>query len=93
MSFVLALVMVANAPPAQADRSFTTRFNADVPGNITIAANALMVCPAAASGCTAARSTSPIGSGTNNPINNNSYNMVYVNTAPTTVPPRRRARP
>ena len=64
------------------DRSFTTRFNADVPGNITMAANTLMVCPAAAAGCTAARGTSPIASGSNNAINNNNYNMVYVNTAP-----------
>ncbi|MBV8950265.1 MAG: DUF11 domain-containing protein, partial [Actinobacteria bacterium] len=84
--FAVALLLLANAAPAQADRSFSTRFNADVPGNITIAANTLMVCPAAAAGCTAARGTPPIASGTNNSINNNNYNMVYVNTAPGTVP-------
>ena len=47
-----------------------------------MAANTLMVCPAAAAGCTAARRTPPIASGSNNAINNNNYNMVYVNTAP-----------
>ena len=79
---VLLLFVLASAPSALADRSFTTRFNADVPGNITMAANTLMVCPAAASGCTAARSTPPIASGSNNGINNNNYNMVYVTTGP-----------
>jgi large repetitive protein len=82
---VVLASMLACAPPASADRSFSTRFNADTNGNVTIAANTLMVCPAAASGCTAARSTPPIASGTNNAINNNSYNMQYVNTAPGTV--------
>ena len=79
---LVVLFVLVSAPPALADRSFTTRFNADVPGNITMAANALMVCPAAAAGCTAARGTSPIASGSNNAINNNNYNMVYVNTVP-----------
>ena len=81
----MALFVLASAPPALADRSFTTRFNADVPGNITMAANTLMVCPGTASGCTAARSTPPIASGSNPAINNNNWNMVYVNTAPGTV--------
>jgi large repetitive protein len=78
----VVLFVLASAPSALADRSFTTRFNADVPGNITMAANTLMVCPAAAAGCTAARSTPPIASGSNNAINNNNYNMVYVTTGP-----------
>ena len=82
---LVALFVLASAPPALADRSFTTRFNADVPGNITMAANTLMVCPGTASGCTAARSTPPIASGSNPAINNNNWNMVYVNTAPGTV--------
>jgi hypothetical protein len=82
---VVVLFVLASAPSALADRSFTTRFNADVPGNITMAANTLMVCPAAAAGCTAARSAPPIASGSNNAINNNNnnnYNMVYVTTGP-----------
>ena len=86
----LLFAVLAHAAPALADRAMSTRFNADVPGNITIAANTLMVCPATATtptpGCTAARNTPPIASGTNNGLNNNSYKMQYVNTAPGAVP-------
>jgi len=63
----------------------STRFSANTNGNITFAANTLMVCQATASGCTAARNTPAISSGTSNPLDNNSYNMAYVNTAPGTV--------
>ena len=63
----------------------STRFSVNDNGNIAFAANTLMVCPAAAAGCTAARNTPAISSGTNNALNNNSYNMQYVNTAPGTV--------
>ena len=63
----------------------STRFSVNDNGNIALAANTLMVCPAAAAGCTAARNTPAISSGTNNALNNNSYNMQYVNTAPGTV--------
>ena len=73
---------LASAAPALADRSMSTRFSANTNGNITFAANSLEVCPAAASGCTAARNTPPISSGTNNALNNNTYNMQYVNTGP-----------
>jgi uncharacterized repeat protein (TIGR01451 family) len=82
---VLALFMLANAAPALADRAFATRFSANDTGNITTAANTLMVCPAVAPGCTAARTTPPIASGSNAAIDNNGYNMTYVNTAPGTV--------
>jgi large repetitive protein len=78
-------VMLVCAAPALADRAMTTRFSTNDTGNITFAANALMVCPAAAAGCTAARSTPPVASGTNAAIDNNAYNMTYVNTAPGTV--------
>ena len=83
VGFLLALLV--HAAPALADRAMSTRFSTNDNGNITFAANALMVCPAAASGCTAARNTPPISSGTNNALNNNTYNMQYVNTAPGTV--------
>ncbi len=63
----------------------STRFSANTNGNITLAANTLEVCPAAAAGCTAARNTPPISSGTNNALDNNTYNMQYVNTVPGTV--------
>ena len=82
----LVLLLLATAAPALADRTFTTRFSTNDTGNIAFAANTLMVCPAASAGCTAARSTPPIASGTNNAINNNNYNMQYVNTTPGTVP-------
>ena len=82
----LLLVLLVDAAPALADRAMSTRFSTNDTGNITFAANTLMVCPAAAAGCTAARSTPAISSGTNNAINNNNYNMQYVNVAPGTVP-------
>ena len=83
VGFLLALLV--HASPALADRAMSTRFSTNDNGNITFAANTLMVCPAAAAGCTAARNTPPISSGTNNALNNNNYNMQYVNTAPGTV--------
>ena len=78
----IVVVMLAAAAPAFADRAMSTRFSTNDNGNITFAANTLMVCPAAAAGCTAARNTSPVATGTNNALNNNTYNMQYVNTAP-----------
>ena len=70
-------LLVGAAPSFAADRAMSTRFSVNDNGNITFAANTLMVCPAAAAGCTAARNTSAISSGTNNALNNNSYNMQY----------------
>ncbi len=84
LAALLALLLCA--APALADRAFTTRFSANEPGNITFAANTLMVCPASAAGCTAARNTPPVASGSNGAIDNNGYDMQYVNTAPGTVP-------
>ena len=79
-SALLALALCAG--PALADRPFTTRFSANDTGNITFAANTLMVCPASAAGCTAARKTGPIASGSEPALDNNAYLMEYVNTAP-----------
>jgi hypothetical protein len=58
---LLALVvfLLASAAPALADRPMSTRFSANDNGNVTFGANSLMVCPAAAAGCTAARNTPP----------------------------------
>lgn len=81
---LVVLFVLASAPSALADRSFTTRFNADVPGNITMAANTLMVCPPSTA-CTTARSAPPIASGSSS-NNNNNFNMTYVNAASGTVP-------
>ena len=74
--------LLVGAAPSFADRAMSTRFSVNDNGNIAFAANGLMVCPAAAPGCTAARNTPPISSGTNNALNNNNYSMQYVNTAP-----------
>lgn len=82
----LLVVLLVDAAPALGDRAMSTRFSTNDTGNITFAANTLMVCPAAAAGCTAARNTAAIASGTNNAINNNNYNMGYVNTVPGAVP-------
>ncbi len=82
---LVVVSLLAIAAPAQADRPMSTRFSTNDTGNIAFAANTLMVCPAAAAGCTAARSTPAISSGTNNALNNNAYNMQYVNTSPGTV--------
>ena len=77
--------VLVGATPALADRAMSTRFSVNDNGNITFAANTLMVCPAAAAGCTAARNTPPVSSGTNNALDNNTYSMQYVNTSPGTV--------
>ena len=45
----VVVVMLASAAPALADRAMSTRFSMNDNGNITFAANTLMVCPAAAS--------------------------------------------
>ena len=81
----LVVLMLVGASPALADRVFSTRFSTNDTGNITFAANTLMVCPASASGCTAARNAAPVASGSNAAIDNNAYLMQYVNTAPGTV--------
>jgi hypothetical protein len=83
-------IVLANAAAAFADRAMSTRFSVNDTGNITFAANTLMVCPATtppqpAPGCTAARNTSAVASGSNPGLNNNGYLMQYVNTAPGTV--------
>ena len=67
---VIVLVALQTASAGAADRAFSIRFSANDTGNITIAANTLLTCPAAASGCAAAQA----GGATNN----NSFTMAYV---------------
>ncbi len=77
----LLFAVLAHAAPALADRPFTPRFSTNDTGNIAFAANTLMTCPTAASGCASAQQTGGIVSGTNNALDNNNYTMGYVNTA------------
>ena len=86
----LLIVLLVDAAPALGDRAMSTRFSVNDTGNITFAANTLMVCPATtlpqpAPGCAAARNTPAVASGSNPGLNNNGYLMQYVNTAPGTV--------
>ncbi len=76
---VAVLVVIAgvlgSAPAASADRPFAQRFARNVPGgDITIAANTLMTCPAAAANCLAARAGAASGAA----LSNNAYAMSYV---------------
>ncbi len=88
---VLLLVALVDAAPALADRAMSTRFSTNDTGNITFAANTLMVCPATtppqpAPRCTTARNTPAVASGSNAGLNNNGYLMQYVNTAAGVIP-------
>jgi large repetitive protein len=67
---VVALLLLALPGIASADRGFTPRFSTNDTGNITIAANTLMTCPASAANCTSGQ--------TSGGQNNNSFNMGYV---------------
>ncbi len=68
-------VALALATPAFGDRAFSPRFSQNVPGgNLTIAANTLLSCPAAAPDCLAARA----GTATGAALSNNAYAMAYV---------------
>ena len=66
----LLIVLLVDAAPALGDRAMSTRFSVNDTGNITFAANTLMVCPATtlpqpAPGCAAARNTPAVASGSN----------------------------
>ena len=82
--FGLLVALLGHVAPAAADRTFSTRFSTDDTGNIAVAANTLMSCPAVAPTCAQARAAVPIASGGNS-FSNNNFNMTYVNTAPGTV--------
>ena len=84
-SLVSVVCLLVSAAPALADRAFTPRFSTNDTGNIAFAANTLMTCPAVAPGCASAQQTGGVVSGTNNALDNNSYTMGFVNTAPGTV--------
>ena len=75
---MLAFVAMAAwwTPSALADRAFTSRFSTNDTGDIAIASNTLMTCPAAAARCLDARNLV----GDNNALINNSYTMTRVDT-------------
>ena len=66
----MLLLVFQAAPAGAADRAFSTRFSANDTGNITIAANTLLTCPAGDAACAGAQA----GGATNN----NQYTMTYV---------------
>ena len=72
LGFALAAVLPAAAPAeAQLVRNFTPRTTVSESGDITMIGNTLMTCPNNGQ-CTNARN------GTGNNLNNNDFNMVYV---------------
>jgi uncharacterized repeat protein (TIGR01451 family) len=78
---IAGFVMACAAPSASADRAFTPRFAANVPGDIAMAANGLLSCADGAAGCAEARA------GTRGAkLGNNSWDMRYidVDTDPST---------
>src|SRR5665648_824576 len=62
--------VLASSSVARADRPFTPRFSLNTAGDLTLAANTLMTCPAADSKC------GPAQRGAN--ASNNSFAMGYV---------------
>lgn len=75
--------MLVVAAPTLGDRAFAPRFAANVTGgNITVAANTLMTCPAADVNCSAAQAATATGSA----LSNNAYAMarVDIDADPTT---------
>src|SRR5215475_11761767 len=79
LAIALCLLVPASA---HADRAFGVRYSTNDLGAVTFAANTLMTCPDAATGCAAARA----GTATGALGNNNNYAMTYVDVdgAPTT---------
>ncbi len=67
---IVFVALLAIPGIASADRTFTPRFSTNDTGDITIAANTLMTCPATAANCTSGRAGAA--------QNNNSFNMGYV---------------
>ncbi len=52
---LLLVSLLALPSAASADREFTPRFSANVPGDVIMASNTLMTCPPSAANCAAAR--------------------------------------
>ena len=74
----LTALAVLPSPSAQAaDRNFAPRFTANDTGDIDIFGNTVMTCQTSASGCTAARNA-PVSAVADSSVNNNAYNMVYI---------------
>jgi uncharacterized repeat protein (TIGR01451 family) len=73
LGVLVGLLFVLQAAPAgAADRAFTARFSTNDTGNITIAANTLLTCPASDAACAGAQ--------TGGALNNNQFTMRYVDT-------------
>lgn len=72
-----ALVLAAVAPPAAAQvvRAFTTRYSSNQPGDITLIGNTIMTCSGGGNG---ANSCANGRNGSGNNVNNNDFNMTYV---------------
>jgi len=70
-AFLLAATLTIPSASSAADRPLTPRFSANVQGDIALAGNTLMSCPAAAPGCLAARN----GIGPDDDLDNEAYNM------------------
>ena len=69
----LFLAALGAAPASAADRAYAKRFGVNELGDIRIVGNTSMSCPTSAS-CTTARG----GTGTNANLNNDAWNMAYV---------------
>ena len=70
---VLSFAAVGVAPASAADRAYAKRFGVNDLGDVRIVGNTSMSCPTSAS-CTTARG----GTGTNANLNNDAWNMAYV---------------
>ena len=69
----LVLAALGATPASAADRAYAKRFGVNETGDIRIVGNTSMSCPTSAS-CTTARG----GTGTNANLNNDAWNMAYV---------------
>ena len=72
IGLAVTLAGLMTAGEALAERNFDPRFSQNVQGEITIAANTIMTCPASDTRCPAAQA------GTGSTLNNNQFRMVYV---------------
>lgn len=72
--FLILGLLAAQTAAASIEVPFTTRFAANLHGDVTIAANTLMTCPAGEGECTAARAGTASGAAQSN----NAYKMEFV---------------
>jgi uncharacterized repeat protein (TIGR01451 family) len=71
VAMTATMVLLARQAAASITDTFTGRFQANTNGSIILRGNANLVCPTAASGCTAGRN----GTATGGALNNNAYVM------------------